>query len=99
MVDCEYFEIIDWNEDTNEIYHAVCTMPSACWANCGSCTDRVPVQPSDSHVCMGRWIFGKTITLTRDDVDILDGSRNRTVRVDQMEDAQVKNLYDMYKSL
>jgi len=99
MVDCEWFEIIDWNEKTNEIYHAVCSMPSSCWANCGSCTDRVPVQPSDSAVCMSRWILSKTITLTRADVDILDGSRNRTVRIDQMEDAQVKNLYDMWKTL
>lgn len=41
-VDCDYFEIIDWDEGTNEVIHAVCSMPSSCWPNCGSCGDRVP---------------------------------------------------------
>jgi hypothetical protein len=41
MPDCDFFEIIDWDEETNEIYHAVCTMPSPCWPNCNKCKDKV----------------------------------------------------------
>lgn len=35
--ECEWFEIIDWDEDTNEIIHAVCTLPSPAWPNCNRC--------------------------------------------------------------
>ena len=42
MVDCDYFEVIDWDQDTNEIYHAVCGKSSACFPNCNSCNERVP---------------------------------------------------------
>ena len=51
------------------------------------------------HLRMARWLQGKPIMLLQSDIDILDGSRNRTVRTDQMEDLQVKVLYDIWKSL
>lgn len=38
-------------------------------------------------------------TLTQADVDILDGSKSRSVRIDKGKDAEVKRLYRMYKSL
>jgi len=96
-INCNFFEVIDWDEDTQEIYHAVCTMPSTCWANCGSCTDRVPV--GNMALRMARWVGGRQISLRQADIDILDGSKNRTVRIDTKEDAEVKYLYDMWKSL
>ena len=101
MVNCEFFEIIDWNEETQEIYHAVCTMPSPCWPNCNKCQSRVEYRDVEygNKVLMERWLLGKHITLTQGDVDILDGSGNRKVRIDPNMDAEVKNLYDMYKSL
>jgi len=51
------------------------------------------------HLRMARWLQGNPIMLLQSDIDILDGSRNRTVRTDQMEDLQVKVLYDIWKSL
>jgi len=33
------------------------------------------------------------------DVEVLDGSINRSVRIDPTEDAEVKRLYHIYKSL
>ena len=38
---CEHFEIVDWDEDTQEIYHAVCTISSDCWPNCNRCQKKV----------------------------------------------------------
>jgi uncharacterized FlaG/YvyC family protein len=37
--------------------------------------------------------------LRQSDIDILDGSTNRVVRSDPEEDAEVKRLYEIYKSL
>lgn len=37
QTECEAFEIIDWDEDTNEIIHAVCTDHNPCWPNCNLC--------------------------------------------------------------
>lgn len=108
MVDCEFFEIIDWDEDTNEIIHAVCSMPSSCWANCGSCTDRVPykekaalLQEADT---LGTYklpvlLRSNAAALWTWDVEVLDGSINRSVRISPDEDAEVKRLYHMWKSL
>lgn len=93
--DCEFFEIIDWDEETQEIYYAMCTRSSPNWANCNSCTDRIPGPQPDSAVLLSR----EGQVLTRADVDILDGSRNRSVRIGSHDDAQVKVLYDMYKQL
>jgi hypothetical protein len=39
MEDCAYFEIIDWDEDTDEILYAVCGLPSPCWPNCKNCSN------------------------------------------------------------
>jgi len=107
VVDCEFFEIIDWNEETNEIYNAVCTMPSPIWPNCNRCQHReeymedapkpvptTPPSPSDKVL-----LKTQLIKLTQGDVDILDGSVNRKVRIDIGEDTEVKRLYHIYKSL
>jgi len=100
MVDCDYFECIEWDEESGEVYNAMCSRPSPCWPNCGSCVDRKPyIEAPGSTVCMQRWLLGKNIVLTRGDVDILDGSRSRHVRIDPDMDTEVKKLYDMYKSL
>jgi len=48
---------------------------------------------------MQQWVLGKRIVLTSSDISILDGSRDLSVRPDIFEDAEVKNLYDMYKTL
>ena len=56
-------------------------------------------QFSVEKIRITRWVLGKPIQLLQSDIDILDGSRNRTVRNDQMEDLQVKVLYDIWKSL
>ena len=50
-------------------------------------------------VRMARWVLSKVYVLTQADVDILDGSRARRIRCDVVEDAEIKNLYDMYKAL
>jgi hypothetical protein len=104
MVDCEFFEIIDWDESTNEVIHAVCTMPSPTWPNCNRCKDRmeysdVEEDASGNTIRMVRWVLGKQHTLTQGDIDVLDGSRSRKVRIDVMEDVEIKNLYDMWKQL
>jgi hypothetical protein len=90
---CEYFEIIDWNENTQEIYHAVCTTSSTNWPNCGSCEDKVE--------CAGgkELLSNKQTKLTQGDVDILDGSLARKVRCNVDEDVRVKYLYKIWKSL
>ncbi len=41
MPDCEFFEPIDWDEETEEVFHAVCTLPSATWPNCNRCQERI----------------------------------------------------------
>ena len=57
-----------------------------------------PSVPGDTEwMCVYR--NGKHISLTQADIDILDGSRGRSVRIDKFEDVEVKNLYDIYKSL
>jgi len=105
MVDCDYFEIIEWDEETEQIYNAMCSMPSPCWPNCGSCVDRkpyiepVPVPTTPPNPSDKVMLNTQLIALTQGDVDILDGSRSRHVRIDNYEDAEVKRLYDIYKSL
>ena len=103
MVNCNYFEVIEWDEKTQEIYNAVCTMPSPIWPNCNRCQHREEYRdignvPGDT-VRMQRWANGKQYTLTQGDIDILAGSRSRRVRIDTMDDVEIKNLYDMWKSL
>jgi NAD-dependent dihydropyrimidine dehydrogenase PreA subunit len=98
MVDCDYFEVIDFDEETGQVIHAVCSRSSSCWANCGSCVDRKPYlafTPSYNHVLME----SKEATLTQGDVNVLDGSINRQVRINNDEDVGVKRLYNIYKSL
>jgi hypothetical protein len=41
----------------------------------------------------------KEATLTQGDVNVLDGSINRQVRINNDEDVGVKRLYHIYKSL
>ena len=41
----------------------------------------------------------KYAILTRADVDVLDGSINRSVRMQAFEDSEVKRLYRIYKQL
>ena len=107
-IDCNWFEVIDCNEDTQEIYHAVCTKPSPCWPNCKSCTDReaymdtvAQVQEADmlGAVVPPVLMRSKSAVLMPSDVEVLTGSVNRTVRIDRAEDAEVKRLYHIYKSL
>ena len=40
-----------------------------------------------------------SVVLTQGDVDILDGSKSRSVRLSIEHDTKVKELYDMWKSL
>ncbi len=98
MVDCEFFEIIDWNEETQEIYHAVCTMPSPCWPNCNRCQNKVEyrdVAPTSNPIL----ISSKDERLFRTDAALLGKSPNATVRQEPADDLEVKRLYDIYKSL
>lgn len=37
---CEFFEVVDWDEDTQEIYHAVCTRHDEVWPNCNRCQNK-----------------------------------------------------------
>ena len=108
MADCEFFEIIDWDEETQEIYHAVCTMPSPHWANCGSCPDRVPYREQAALLqeadMLGTYeppvlMRSAGAALWQSDTEVLDGSINRSVRINPDEDAEVKRLYHIYKSL
>ena len=96
MANCEWFEIIDWDEETNEIYYAVCTRSSEHWKDgtCGpNCEHRVE--------CAGGKVLltAQNIELTQGDVDILDGSKSRLVRCNETEDVRVKALYKTWKSL
>jgi len=110
MVDCDYFEVIDWEEDTNKIIHAVCSMPSPCWPNCGSCTDRVPYKYKENAALLQEadmlglykppvLLRSKAAALWQSDVDVLDGSQDIAVRINPYEDAEVKRLYHIWKSL
>jgi hypothetical protein len=102
MVKCEFFEIIDWDEETQEIYHAVCTMPSPCWPNCNRCQSRVEyrdVEEEETPVYDTLMTGAYGAVLIQRDVDILDGSINRSVRLTDVQDAEVKRLYKIYKSL
>jgi len=163
MVDCDYFEVIDWDEETEEVIHAVCSRPSPYWPNCNKCLDRVKVddeidtkdtlidelvEVKDIITAAVKWwdeeakyltqgdygghnvfdddpewvvLARKTLddappptsskpsntvllktqltTLTQGDVEILDGSINRQVRVDNDEDNEIHRLYHIYKSL
>ena len=108
MVDCEFFEIIDWNEETQEIYHAVCTRPSPIWPNCNRCQHKVEYRDVAAEVQeaadLGTYkptVLLKTIEaeLWQSDVEILDGSINRQVRVNNDEDNEVIRLYHIWKSL
>jgi hypothetical protein len=98
MVDCDYFEVMDFDEETGKVIHAVCSISSSCWANCGSCVDRKPYlafTPSYNHVLMN----SKEAKLTQGDVNVLEGSINRKVRINNDEDNEVHRLYKMYKQL
>ncbi len=95
MVDCNFFEVIDWDENTEKIIHAVCTMPSPCWPNCGSCTDKEQFTMPGDHSLISSAIED----LTQGDVDILSGSINRRVRMNPANDVEVKRLYNIWKSL
>ena len=107
-IDCNWFEVIDCDEDTQKIYHAVCSMPSTCWPNCASCTDRkaykdvvAEVQEADAlGVCTPTVLMrSNSAVLMPSDVEILIGSINRRVRINPDEDAEVKRLYHMWESL
>lgn len=108
MVDCDYFECIEWDEERGEVYNAVCTRPSPCWPNCGACVDRKPYMDSIAEVqeasMLGTYkphalMESIEAKLFQSDVDILDGSINRQVRVNNDEDNEVIRLYHIYKSL
>lgn len=52
---CNWFHLVDWDEDTNEIIHAVCTLPSKCWPNCDRCLHKAEyadIDPCDGD-CVG----------------------------------------------
>ena len=157
--DCDYFEVIDWDEETNELIHAVCSISSKDWPNCNKCQQRVEYRPDHSAdaeetvfgnpigsaayermvdfmradlasnmrlskiIEHGRQIVeangrnfednaaaykashGKVLLSTKgavlyaSDAEILDGSKNRSVRRDPHEDSKVKRLYDIWISL
>jgi hypothetical protein len=100
-VDCEFFEIIDWDESTNEVIHAVCTIPSSSWPNCNRCQERMEYRDVSTPSAATPTTLLKTriATLTQGDVDALSGSANRKVRIDMAEDLEVKRLYEMWKEL
>ena len=56
----------------------------------GTRTDRLP----SSYLMKNKYAI-----LTQADVDTLDGSINRSVRMQVFEDSEVKRLYRMYKQL
>ena len=108
MVDCDYFEVIEWDEDTQEIYNAVCTMPSPCWPNCNRCQHRMEYRDVAAKLqeadAIGTYkpttlLSSAAAELWQSDVDVLDGSANRAVRIDPNEDKEVKALYKIWKSL
>jgi hypothetical protein len=93
-VDCESFEIIEWDEETNTIYNAVCTMRSPEWPNCNRCKSRVEYREDDHSL-----LSSDMADLTQADVDILTGSINRTVRTMPAGDAEVKRLFNIWIQL
>ena len=107
-VDCEFFEIIDWDEYTNTIIHAVCSMPSPTWPNCNRCQHKVEYADTAAEIqeadMLGTYkpttlMHSASASLWQSDVDVLDGSINRGVRINPDEDTEVKRLYHIYKSL
>ncbi len=108
MADCEYFEIIDWDEETHEIYHAVCTLPSPIWPNCNRCQHKVEYRDVAAEVqeAADLGTYKPTVLMSSieaelwaADVEVLNGSQNRVVRISPDEDIEVKRLYHIYKSL
>ena len=63
---------------------------------CAQCKKRKMrwISPSDKVL-----LNTQLISLTQGDVDVLDGSKNRKVRIDPYEDKEVKALYAIWKSL
>ena len=59
----------------------------------------VPVPITPAGLSAKVLLKTQLIWLTQGDVDILDGSINRSVRIDKDEDVEVKRLYHIYKSL
>jgi hypothetical protein len=103
-VDCENFEIIEWDEETQEIYNAVCTIHSPCFPTCDGCSSKVaylpaPVPTTPAAPTPTSLLHTQLVSLTQGDVDILNGSVNRKVRVDVYEDGEVKRLYEIWRSL
>jgi hypothetical protein len=94
MPNCEFFEIIDWDEETNEVLHAVCTMPSPCWPNCKKCKSRMEYREDDHSL-----LSSDMADLTQGDIDTLTGSINRTVRMNPAGDAEVKRLFNIWIQL
>jgi hypothetical protein len=94
-VDCEFFEIIEWDEETNEIYNAVCTMPSPCWPNCNKCQHKEEYAPTSNPVLLS----SAKERLFQTDAELLNKSPNAMVRQEPADDTEVKRLYDIYVSL
>ena len=100
-VDCEFFEIIDWDESMNEVLYAVCTMPSPCWPNCNRCQDKVEYKdtgdaaPTSNPVLMSN----AKERLFQTDAELLNKSPGAMVRQEPVDNAEVKRLYNMWKSL
>jgi hypothetical protein len=100
-VGCDFFEIIDWDESTNTVLHAVCTMPSPCWPNCNRCQDKVEyadtgnTAPTSNPVLMS----SAKERLLNTDAELLGKSPDAMVRQEPEDDAEVKRLYDIWKSL
>ena len=107
-VDCEFFEIIDLDEHTNTVIHAVCSMPSPCWPNCNRCLKKMEYADMAAEVqeaeMLGTYkpisLMSSAITdLWQSDVNVLNNNALFRVRIDDTEDAEVKRLYHIYKSL
>jgi hypothetical protein len=106
MVNCEWFHIVDWDEKTNEIYHALCTRPSPAWPNCNKCQhkaeyqditeeEETPSDPNNPTLMTG----AHSAVLLQSDVDTLDGSINHCIRLTETHDTEVRRLYKIWKSL
>jgi len=94
---CEYFEIVDWDEDTNEIIHAVCTFHSSCWPNCNRCQHKVEyMDVADNRPAL---LSSAGAKLFHTDIELLGKNPNAMVRQEPADDAKVKRLYNMWKSL
>jgi len=107
-VDCDFFEIIDWDEGTNEVLFAVCTMPSPTWPNCNRCQNKVEYRDTVASIqeadMLGVYkplplMHSAAAELLQSDVDVLDINIDHQVRYDEDEGIEVKRLYNIYKSL